>query len=108
MGGAAWCVGSEAVPRSVASAGTAQRLVGRKETQDDDCHRRRERRREQEADAHRLGEGVAGRGEQAGGGVGRELGGDRGGRADRVLRAGLGLRWQADRASRPRRSSRGS
>ena len=34
-------------------------------------------------------------GEQAGGGSGRELGGDRAGRADRVFRRRLGLRRQA-------------
>ena len=44
-----------------------------------------ERRGDEEADAHRLGEGVASRGEQAGAGVVWELGGDRTGRADRVF-----------------------
>ena len=57
-------------------------FVGREEAEHDDRRGGRERRGDDEAYPHRLGESVAGRGEQVGGGIVRELGGDRAGGTD--------------------------
>ena len=61
--------------RGHAGLGAFGVFVGREEAEHDDGRRGRERRGDDKAYPHRLGEGVAGRGEQVGGGILWELSG---------------------------------
>src|SRR6059036_4008841 len=71
-------------------------LASRQEAEHDHGRGGSERRRDEQPVSHCLGEGVTGRGEQAGAGVTWKLRGDRAGCAYRVLGAGLRAGGQTD------------